>query len=76
MGNDFIADARSARFPQIFAKSSTVDVSVSRMSNSASARPENDVGNIAAADARRMHGINPGICRLAAVNVKIRIKTA
>ena len=34
----------------------------------------NDVGNIAAADARRMHGINPGICRLAAVNVKIRIK--
>ena len=34
------ASARSARFPQIFAKSSTVDVSVSRISNSASARPE------------------------------------
>ena len=38
--------------------------------------PGNDVGNIAAADARRMHGINPGICRLAAVNVKNTDKTA
>ena len=73
-GNDFIADARSARFPQIFAKSSTVDVSVSRISNSASARPEMMLETSSAADARRMHGINPGICRLAAVNVKVRIK--
>ena len=39
-GNDFIADARAHASRRFFAKSSTVDVSVSRISNSASARPE------------------------------------
>ena len=71
-GNDFIADARSARFRRFLPNLQPL------MSPSAGYQqrlrpPGNDVGNIAAADARRMHGINPGICRLAAVNVKIRI---
>ena len=72
-GNDFIADARAHASRRFFAKSSTVDVSVSRISNSA-ARPEMMLETSPPLMRAACMVSIQAICRLAAVNVKIRIK--
>ena len=57
-GNDFIADARSAPASRRFLPNLQPLMSPSAGYPTAPPPPGNDVGNIAAADARRMHGIN------------------